>query len=86
MPNFFFGALLVWFGVEISRDWLVLSYYKLTRIEYGLLWLTFGFVMQVRCWRFVVGCAEAPWILLQGCSLEVCSIKWLMTTVVYVLH
>ena len=48
MPNFFFGALLVWFGVEISRDWLVLSYYKLTRIEYGLLWLTFGFVMQVR--------------------------------------
>ena len=26
MPNFFFGALLVWFGIEISRDWLVLSY------------------------------------------------------------
>lgn len=22
-PNFFFGALLLWFGVEISRDWLV---------------------------------------------------------------
>lgn len=26
MPNFFFGALLVWFGIEISRDWLILSY------------------------------------------------------------
>lgn len=50
MPNFFFGALLVWFGVEISRDWLILSYFKLTRIEYGLLWLTFGFVMQVGGW------------------------------------
>ena len=30
MPNFFFGALLLWFGIEISRDWLYLSYYKLT--------------------------------------------------------
>ncbi|KAL6781953.1 hypothetical protein ACKKBF_B10080 [Auxenochlorella protothecoides x Auxenochlorella symbiontica] len=47
MPNFFFGALLVWFGVEISRDWLFLSFYKLTRIEYGVLWLTFAFVMQL---------------------------------------
>lgn len=26
MPNFYFGALLVWFGIEISKDWLVLSY------------------------------------------------------------
>lgn len=47
MPCFFFGALLVWFGVEISRDWLVLSYYKLTGKEYAILWLTFAFVMQV---------------------------------------
>ena len=31
MPNFFFGALLLWFGIEISRDWLVLSYSKMTR-------------------------------------------------------
>jgi hypothetical protein len=28
MPNFFFGALLLWFGIEISRDWLVLSFRK----------------------------------------------------------
>lgn len=26
VPNFYYGALLVWFGYEISRDWLVLSY------------------------------------------------------------
>lgn len=45
-PNYFLGALLVWFGVEISRDWLVLSYFKLTLVEYGLLWLTFASVMQ----------------------------------------
>lgn len=31
LPNFFFGALLLWFGIEISRDWLVLSFRKLTR-------------------------------------------------------
>lgn len=32
MPNFFFGALLLWFGIEISRDWLLLSFTKMTRI------------------------------------------------------
>lgn len=31
MPNFFFGALLLWFGIEISRDWLLLSFTKMTR-------------------------------------------------------
>lgn len=46
LPNYFLGALLLWFGVEISRDWLYLSYYKLTAVEYGLLWLTFGSIMQ----------------------------------------
>lgn len=46
MPNFFFGALLLWFGIEISRDWLLLSFTKMTRIEYGLLLATFGAIMQ----------------------------------------
>ncbi|GIL50885.1 hypothetical protein Vafri_6858 [Volvox africanus] len=46
MPNFFFGALLVWFGVEISKDWLILSYRKLSRAEYVLLWATFVSIMN----------------------------------------
>eukprot|EP00887_Chlorella_sp_A99_P005390 scaffold1.g5390.t1 len=46
MPNFFFGSLLVWFGVEISRDWLILSFKRLTRMEYALLWLTFAAIMR----------------------------------------
>ncbi|GIL91039.1 hypothetical protein Vretimale_9478 [Volvox reticuliferus] len=46
MPNFFFGALLVWFGIEISRDWLILSYRKLSRAEYVLLWATFVSIMN----------------------------------------
>ena len=32
MPNFFFGSLLLWFGIEITRDWLVMSFYKMTHI------------------------------------------------------
>lgn len=37
-PSFFFGALLLWFGSEICRDWLVLSHRKLSMPEYALLW------------------------------------------------
>lgn len=47
LPNYFLGALLLWFGVEISRDWLILSYFKLTFVEYVLLWVTFSCIMAV---------------------------------------
>jgi MFS superfamily sulfate permease-like transporter/CRP-like cAMP-binding protein len=47
LPNYFLGALLLWFGVEISRDWLILSYFKLTLVEYGLLWVTFACIMAL---------------------------------------
>lgn len=30
MPNFFFGSLLMIFGVEIIADWLLFSYRKVT--------------------------------------------------------
>ncbi|CAD7702019.1 unnamed protein product [Ostreobium quekettii] len=41
LPNFFFGALTIWIGVDILLDWLVISYTKVTLMEYGLLWITF---------------------------------------------
>jgi SulP family sulfate permease len=47
LPNFFLGALLCWFGFEIARDWLVLSYWKLSGVEYGLLWGTFLAIVQL---------------------------------------
>jgi MFS superfamily sulfate permease-like transporter/CRP-like cAMP-binding protein len=47
LPNFFFGALLVVFGVEIAGDWLVHSRAKVTRAEYALLLLTFALVVQL---------------------------------------
>ena len=46
IPNYFLGGLVIWFGFEICRDWMILSYYKLTKVEYVLLWITFFSVMQ----------------------------------------
>jgi hypothetical protein len=47
LPNFFFGALLVVFGIEIAGDWLVRSYAKVTRAEYVLLLATFVAIMEL---------------------------------------
>ena len=44
-PSFFFGALLAWFGVDICVNWLYLSFWKLSRPEYVLLWVTFLAIM-----------------------------------------
>lgn len=41
MPSFFFGSLLLWFGVQICMDWLYFSFSKLTRPGEALaVWLT----------------------------------------------
>eukprot|EP00884_Botryococcus_braunii_P017695 jgi/Botrbrau1/4609/Bobra.60_2s0094.1 len=45
MPNFFFGSLLMLFGVEITLDWLFHSYHKVTRAEFALLWATYLAIM-----------------------------------------
>eukprot|EP00878_Enallax_costatus_P013193 GHUV01013790.1.p1 GENE.GHUV01013790.1~~GHUV01013790.1.p1 ORF type:complete len:1035 (+),score=287.38 GHUV01013790.1:628-3732(+) len=47
LPNFFFGALLTVFGIEIAGDWLIRSYAKVTRAEYLLLWGTFIAIMEL---------------------------------------
>lgn len=36
MPNFFFGALLMLFGIEIILDWLILSYRKVCGHHYSI--------------------------------------------------
>jgi hypothetical protein len=46
MPNFFYGSLLMVFGIEISLDWLLFSFQKVTHAEYSLLLLTFLAIMQ----------------------------------------
>ncbi|KAG1670994.1 hypothetical protein FOA52_014384 [Chlamydomonas sp. UWO 241] len=45
VPSFYFGALLLWFGVDIVRDWLIFSYRKLSTAEYILLWASFVAIM-----------------------------------------
>ena len=41
VPNFYFGALLMVFGIEILFDWLVAPFGRVSRAEYLLLWGTF---------------------------------------------
>ena len=45
VPKFYFGSLLMMFGVEILRDWLLFSFRKVHKKEYVLLWLTFLAIM-----------------------------------------
>ena len=47
LPNFFFGALLTVFGIEIAGDWLIRSYSKVSRAEYLLLLATFLSIMEL---------------------------------------
>ena len=46
LPNFFFAALLMLLGVEITLDWLILSVRKVSRAEYCLLLASFLAILQ----------------------------------------
>ena len=65
LPSFFFGSLLLLFGVEITTDWLILSARKVTRKEYGLLLATFAAV--------IVGVSPAHNAPAEGPALLLCS-------------
>jgi hypothetical protein len=41
LPNFYYGGLLVLLGTEIIRSWLFLTYWRITKAEFALSWLTF---------------------------------------------
>jgi sulfate permease, SulP family len=45
LPNFYYGALMLVFGLEIGLDWLVYSYSKFTRSEYVLTLTVFVIIM-----------------------------------------
>jgi len=47
IPNFFFGGLMFWFGVDIAYDWLVTAYGKVRRTEYIIIWLSFAAVIAL---------------------------------------
>jgi len=52
-PGFYVGGIMAFFGVDIMLDWLVSSRAKVSSSEYGLLLLTFLFVMQL---GVITGC------------------------------
>jgi MFS superfamily sulfate permease-like transporter len=41
LPNFYYGGLLVLMGTEIIFSWLFLTYWRITKAEFVLSWLTF---------------------------------------------
>jgi SulP family sulfate permease len=45
LPNFYYGALMLVFGLEIAADWLVFSCSKFTRTEFILTWVNFVAIM-----------------------------------------
>jgi len=45
IPNFFFGGLMFWFGVDIAYDWLVVALGKVRLVEYALIWVSFVAVL-----------------------------------------
>lgn len=52
-PGFYVGGIMAFFGLDIMLDWLVHSRSKVSSSEYGLLLLTFLFVMQL---SVITGC------------------------------
>lgn len=53
-PGFYIGGTMAFFGFDIMLDWLVHSKKKVSKAEYGLLLLTFFFVMFL---GVIEGCA-----------------------------
>lgn len=45
LPNFYFGGLTAWIGQDILKDWLFISYKRVSGVEYCLLLATFALVM-----------------------------------------
>jgi MFS superfamily sulfate permease-like transporter len=45
LPNFYYGALMLVFGLEIALDWLVFSRRRFTRGEYVLTLSVFALIM-----------------------------------------
>ena len=66
VPNFYFGALLMVFGIEILFDWLIAPFGRVGRAEYLLLWATFLAIVNSR--SSFLTCLERPamWMLVRG--------------------
>lgn len=41
VPNFYFGALVIWIGVDIAKDWLYIAAKKVAPIEFAMIVGTF---------------------------------------------
>jgi sulfate permease, SulP family len=55
LPNFYYGALMLVFGLEIALDWLVFSKAKFAASEYALTLSVFALIMIAASWFEVSG-------------------------------
>lgn len=61
IPKFYFGALVIWIGYDIAKDWLFIAAKKVSPIEFALLIFTFvavtAFGLEVGIAAGIVGAA-----------------------------
>mmetsp|Transcript_30828 Transcript_30828/g.46766 ORF Transcript_30828/g.46766 Transcript_30828/m.46766 type:complete len:586 (+) Transcript_30828:180-1937(+) len=68
VPNFFFGSLLLMICVDLCVEWLWEVRHKLTPLEYGIGWTTFGLI-------FVLG---VEFGILAGLVVHVLCVQWIV--------
>ncbi|KAL6776708.1 hypothetical protein ACKKBF_B30640 [Auxenochlorella protothecoides x Auxenochlorella symbiontica] len=54
LPNLLFGAMVMWIGQDILKDWLFIAYKRVSHVEYALLLATFG---AITLWGLELGIA-----------------------------
>lgn len=60
LPNFFFASLVMWIGYDILKDWLFISFKKVSPVEYLLLLGTFAAIIAVGLeWGIALGVLAA---------------------------
>eukprot|EP00892_Ulva_mutabilis_P011320 jgi/Ulvmu1/8560/UM045_0002.1 len=70
LPNFYYGALLLVFGLEITLDWLVFSYSRFTATEYALTLAVFTVIMVTTAQLAVTGLEVGIAVGIVVCALH----------------
>ena len=70
LPNFYYGALLLVFGLEITLDWLVFSYSRFTASEYALTLAVFTVIMVTTAQLKVTGLEVGIAVGIVVCALH----------------
>ena len=70
LPNFYYGALMIVFGVEIVTDWLFFSFSKFMRAEFLLTWINFSAIMLCTAYLPVSGLEVGIVVGVLACAIH----------------